>query len=933
MSPEQAQGLERVDWRTDIYSLGVILYEVMTGRTPFTGESPIEILMKVVKDPVPPPLQVADAGAAIGLDKTIENICLKALARRDKDRYVTAQAFADDLTKWLAGEQVKVSVPRPRRPLPNLKVYAVLAIFLAALAGGVVWLANRPGKISIREDLDRGYQALAGGKFDDALLAFRAAIIKDPDSEEARRGEVEAKRGSDELRKKREAEQLRALEETKRKLEQTLHEVSVKTSESEAARSEAEKARLEQQRRDALERARLLQDEADRAQKILGIAKPVAVVSSASAPDTAWRNALNLLPLIDPHRHAVWGSWALQNGRLLCDRTPNARIEIPLLPPEEYDLRVGFSRTGGTGAVALVFVGLGRTFGLEVGSEESGEAGFFRFADGKEGARVKHAGLENDRPYTLEVQVRRDGVRAFLEGKDLCRVKTDYSDVTLPPEWRLRSVGQLGLGSAGSPTLFHRVELLEIVGKHRRPLPAPPLSLRAVSVPPGSVKNGLIGEYYFGLRRGLLAERRLDPRLLFDWKEQGAWQGGPKDGISARWTGFLHVPRAARYALALRTDDDARVVLDDIQLIGLQASAGTKVAPVLVQLDEGFHRLLVEWSDAAYLGGVQLLWSEGGGAAPVPVPERAYFHSAADFRPYGGLRVPEFVAEVPAHTNAVSGIAFRPDSKAFATASDDRRVKFWDAVTRRDLGRPMVHPSGVISVAWSPDGKTVATGAWDNRVRLWDAAAGTEVRVLEGHTAFVQSVAFSPDGRVLASGSYDGTVRLWDLETGLNRHVLQGHSSGVEAVAFAPDGKLLASAGLDRVVRLWDPAEGKVIRVLAGHTDGVSGLAWSPDGKRLATAGWDDTLRFWEAASGRMERKLTAHGAETLSVAWSPDGKLVATGGADALVKLWHVESGAELRVYPGHSARVIGLAFSADGARLGSASFDGTVRLWNVAR
>jgi serine/threonine protein kinase len=104
MSPEQAQGLDRVDWRTDIYSLGVILYECMTGRTPFTGESPIEILMKVVKDPVIPPLQLVDAGSALGLDRVIENICLKALAKKDRDRYVTAQAFADDLVKWLAGD-------------------------------------------------------------------------------------------------------------------------------------------------------------------------------------------------------------------------------------------------------------------------------------------------------------------------------------------------------------------------------------------------------------------------------------------------------------------------------------------------------------------------------------------------------------------------------------------------------------------------------------------------------------------------------------------------------------------------------------------------------------------------------------------------------------------------------------------------------------
>src|SRR6185295_10940192 len=125
MSPEQAQGLDRVDWRTDIYSLGVILYECMTGRTPFTGESPIEILMKVVKDPVVPPLQLVDAGVALGLDKGIENICLKALAKKDRDRYVTAQALADDLTKWLAGEKVHVVAPKAPKGPASKRVYVL----------------------------------------------------------------------------------------------------------------------------------------------------------------------------------------------------------------------------------------------------------------------------------------------------------------------------------------------------------------------------------------------------------------------------------------------------------------------------------------------------------------------------------------------------------------------------------------------------------------------------------------------------------------------------------------------------------------------------------------------------------------------------------------------------------------------------------------
>ena len=245
------------------------------------------------------------------------------------------------------------------------------------------------------------------------------------------------------------------------------------------------------------------------------------------------------------------------------------------------------------------------------------------------------------------------------------------------------------------------------------------------------------------------------------------------------------------------------------------------------------------------------------------------------------------------------------------------------------------HAGDVLGVAFSPDGRLLATASDDKTARLWDPATGGHLRTLTGHAGKVYGVAFSPDGRLLASGSGDHTVRLWDPATARHLRTLKGHAGAVLGVAFSPDGRLLASAGGgdDKTVRLWDPATSKHLRTLTGHAGAVRGVAFSPDGRLLASGGGDGTVRLWAPATGKHSGTMTHSGRESVHcVAFSPDGRLLASAGGDGWVRLWAPASGGHLRTLTGHTSTVLGVAFSPDGRLLASAGGDGTVRLWDPA-
>jgi WD40 repeat protein/serine/threonine protein kinase len=206
------------------------------------------------------------------------------------------------------------------------------------------------------------------------------------------------------------------------------------------------------------------------------------------------------------------------------------------------------------------------------------------------------------------------------------------------------------------------------------------------------------------------------------------------------------------------------------------------------------------------------------------------------------------------HTDPVLCVAYSPDGRCLASASVEGAVKLWDTASGQELFTLRGHKARVCGVAYSPDGGCIASGSYDGTVKVSDAATGNELLKLVAGQVF--GVAYSPDGRRIASAAWEGTVKVWDAASGQELLKLEGHTGGACGVAYSSDGRRLASAGFDGTVKLWDAASGQELLTLKGHTGQVYGVAYSPDGRRFASAGMDGTVKIWDATALTPQRLI-----------------------------------------------------------------------------
>jgi WD40 repeat protein/serine/threonine protein kinase len=206
-----------------------------------------------------------------------------------------------------------------------------------------------------------------------------------------------------------------------------------------------------------------------------------------------------------------------------------------------------------------------------------------------------------------------------------------------------------------------------------------------------------------------------------------------------------------------------------------------------------------------------------------------------------------------AHAGLIRKLAFSPDSRRLASAGGEHHtdlpdVPIWDTTTGKEIGRCTGHLIAPYALAYSRDGRLLASAGWDNLLIIWDAWSGTPLRSITFNDVVIWDLAFSPEGTRLASAAFDGTVQVRDVATGAELFRFSGHKSAAWCVAFSPDGNRAASGAEDGTVKVWDAKTGEEALTLRGHSDAVLRVAFSPDGSRIASASKDGTVKIWDGS-------------------------------------------------------------------------------------
>jgi WD40 repeat protein/serine/threonine protein kinase/tetratricopeptide (TPR) repeat protein len=294
---------------------------------------------------------------------------------------------------------------------------------------------------------------------------------------------------------------------------------------------------------------------------------------------------------------------------------------------------------------------------------------------------------------------------------------------------------------------------------------------------------------------------------------------------------------------------------------------------------------------------------------------------------------PEITLHGDPNEDGVKKLAFSPDGSWLASGYTDGYVTLWDVVRRKEV-RTLV-PKGLSPVgalAFSPDGSRLA-GALGRNVTIWDPHNGRIIHTLE-HSGKIFGLAYSPDGTQLATGSEKSdespVVRLWDPATGQAISELKCPAYGSPAVwvAFSPDGTRLAATCGDQVI-VWDPRTGREIPTsVRDPQHRLTAVAFSPDGTLLAAASDRDAVLIWDARDGRKLHTLEGHSGWMRDIAFSPDGTRLASAATDGWVKLWDTRTGLETLTLTRHTGAVHAVAFSPDGTRLASGGKDNAVNV-----
>jgi WD40 repeat protein len=855
MAPEQALGKSRdLGPAADIYALGTILYEMLTGRPPFKAASPMETMVQVASDEPAPPSRLQSK-----VPRDLETICLKCLEKSPRRRYPTAQSLADDLRRYLDGEPIQA---RPadwkerawkwawRRPA------AAALIAVIALGLLVVLLGSAYFTIQLGRERNAALKQKAKAEKSEAEVKNQKETA-DNERNRAEEGEREARK---------------QLEHAQRSLlTAQLWRVAGLLD------------------RDPLQALQILEDEK---------------ACPKDLHDFAWGYHHALCRHWTPSFLDTGGSTSVavtRDGKLLASSKNDGSIAIWDLETRKVRSTFRGHKSGVTHAafnrdgtllasashdktVKLWDVATGQTIATLTG--HTGEVSGVAFSpDGKwvaSGSQVLVNAKNSDLRYQ-DGEVRLWNVADRKQERVLFpKQSAGVTFVDFSPD---------GLTVAASMTHRSDVHLLETAsGKILDHFSGGSgWVYRVAFSPDGKTLAWATAAQVVHLRDVPGRRTRLTLRghqtdiFGLAWSPDGKTLAtGDTGGTIKFWD-----PTTGRERLSVR-DDRSRIAG-----MAFSPDGGT----LFVAHDAGRIAL---WQLTPRRDWATFSCVSGFGAVALSPDDRTLVGCTREktVKLWDlGSRKERTIQLGDGHGTS---LAFAPKGDLFAVGiracdasgnwpQEAGECQLWDPVADRRVATLKTQGRGIQAVAFMPDGQLLLTGDRDGKIRVWDVPGRRELGVLGDTGGEIFAIALSPDGRTLTSGG-NGFIKLWDLAERRERTVLRGHLGLVRALTFLDDGQTLASGDTHRQIKLWDVHSGKLQTSLPDQPDAVLSLAVRDRGRTLAVGCQDRTVRLWDISSGQLRAVLPGHTREVNAVTFSSDGRiLISASGANAS---WWVKGG-----------------------------------------